>query len=140
MSAFSAGKITEAGRALLSKTLAGSGLIFTKMELSDNVTVLNKEQPSNILDDNSDNSLDVTETVSNRVQSLNALFPNEETLDDSKYSKPEPSNALTSIVLTVSGNSIVVNEVQPAKVFGAIVSSIESIVTDAKLAQFANVD
>ena len=36
MSAFSAGKITEAGRVLLSKTLAGSGLIFTKMELSDN--------------------------------------------------------------------------------------------------------
>ncbi len=38
MSAFSAGKITEAGRVLLSKTLAGpgSGIIFTRMEIADN--------------------------------------------------------------------------------------------------------
>ena len=36
MGAFSAGKITEAGRALLSKVLAGSGIIFTRMEITDN--------------------------------------------------------------------------------------------------------
>lgn len=35
MGAFSAGKITEAGRALLSKVLAGSGIIFTRMEITD---------------------------------------------------------------------------------------------------------
>jgi hypothetical protein len=36
MGAFSVGKITEAGRALLSKALAGSGIIFTRMEITDN--------------------------------------------------------------------------------------------------------
>lgn len=36
MGAFSAGKITDAGRALLSKALAGSSIIFTRMEIADN--------------------------------------------------------------------------------------------------------
>lgn len=35
MGAFGVGKITEAGRALLSEALAGPGIIFTRMEIAD---------------------------------------------------------------------------------------------------------